>query len=175
MKERSGANTTTTASRPSEHECTDVLVPFVVLVDLYANEVGFGAKPVHPADTALPTAAHARAALLVRLSDAALCAGPLAKRVPFFRGDALHERRVHGVEHVEARQRQRRLCLSVLLRGADRPDDDDPRQLRRAQDEPRVRRYRRFRRGLRERDGREGRMHCAVDDGACGGGEGYVV
>ena len=143
----------------------------------------FGAEPVHPPDAALPTAAHARATLLVRLGDAALCARALAERMPLLRRDAGHERRVHGVEHVEVRERRRSLhvALPAVLadeerrRGADRPDDDDPRQLRRAQDEARARRDRRLRRRLRECDGGERGVHRAIDDCARGGGECDVV
>ena len=92
--------------------------------------MGLGAEPVHPADALLPSAAHARTALLVRLGDAALCPRALAERVPLLGRDAGHERGVHGVEHVEVRQRQRRLGLARVAafgsRGADRPDDDHP-------------------------------------------------
>ena len=141
--------------------------------------MGLGAEPIHPANALLPSAAHARTALLVRLGDAALRLRALAERVPLLGRDAGHERRVHGVEHVEVRQRQRRLGLArvagLARRGADRPDDDDPGQLWRAQHEARARWDRRFRRGLSECDGREGRVHRAIDDGACGGGECDVV
>ena len=141
--------------------------------------MGLGAQPVHPADALLPSAAHARTAFLVRLGDAALRPRTLAERVPLLGRDTGHERGVHRVEHVEVRQRQRRLGLARVValarRGADRPDDDHPGQLRRAQDEPRARWDRRFRRGLGECDGREGRVHCAIDDGACGWGERDVV
>ena len=143
----------------------------------------FGAEPVHSPDTALPTAAHARATFLVRLGDAALCARTLAERMPLLGRDAGHEGRVHGVEHVEVRQRRRRLHLALLAvlteeerrRGADWPDHDDPRQLRRAQDEAGARRDRRLRRRLRERDGWERGVHRAIDNCARGGGECYVV
>jgi hypothetical protein len=91
--------------------------------------VGFRPEPIHPADTDFPTAAHARAPLLVRPGDTALCAGALAERVPLLWCDGGHERCVHGIEHVEVRQCQRRLgpALRLLaMRRAYRADDNDP-------------------------------------------------
>ena len=167
---------------PTKHESADVLA-LVTLVNLDADQMRLGAEPIHPPHAALPAAAHARAAHLVRLGDAALRARALPERVPLLGRDAGHERRVHGVEHVEVRQRRRRLhvALPAVLadeerrRGADRPDGDDPGQLRRAQEEARARGERWLRRRLRERDGREGRVHRAIDDCARRGGECDVV
>ena len=115
------------------------------------------AKPIDPAHAAVPPAAHARTPLLVRLRNAALRARALPERMPLLRRDAGHEGRVHGVEHVEIRERRRALRLALLAvfayeerrRRADRSDSDDPGQLRRAQDEPRARWDRRLRRRLR--------------------------
>ena len=101
----------------AKHEPADVLTRFVALVDLHADEMRFGAEPVDPADAALPTAAHARAALFVRLGDATLLTGALAESSPLLGGNAGHERRVHRVEHVEVRQscRGRRLALAAAF------------------------------------------------------------
>jgi hypothetical protein len=141
--------------------------------------MGLGAEPVQPADSVFPSAAHARAALLVRPGDAALRAGALAERVPFPGRHAGHERPVHGVEHIEVRQRQSHLCLALAdgdaLGGLDGPDDHDPRQLWRAQDEARACRYRWFCCGLCEGDGWKRRVQCAIDDCPRGRGECYVV
>ena len=88
----------------AKHEPSDVLT-LVALVDLDADEMCFGAEPVDSADPFLPTAAHAGAALLVRLGDATLSSGALAKRGPLLGCHSGHERRMYGIEHVEVRQR----------------------------------------------------------------------
>jgi hypothetical protein len=164
------------SSRPSKHETSDVLVPFVVLVDLDTNEMGLGAEPVHPTNALLPSATHTRTTLLVSLGDPTLSTRALAERVPLLGRDGGHECGVNRVENVQIRQRQRRLWPAILARrGTDRSDDDDPGQFRRAKDESRARWDRRFRRWLGECDGWEGRVHRAINDGACGWGEGDVV
>lgn len=100
----------------SKHEPADILTRFVALIDLDTNKMRFGAEPVQSADPALPTAAHAGAALLVCLGDATLRAGALAECGPLLGGHSGHERRVHRVEHVEVRQRcrGRRLALAAF-------------------------------------------------------------
>ncbi len=100
-------------SSPAKHEPADVLSRFIALVDLDTDQMRFGAEPVHPADPALPAAAHACAALLVRLGDAALCTGAFAERGPLLWGHAGHEGRMHRVEHIEVRQRRRGRHLAL--------------------------------------------------------------
>jgi hypothetical protein len=76
--------------------------------------------------------------------------------MPLLRRDASHERGVHGIEHVEVRERSGALDLALLAvfayeegrRGADRADGDDPGQLWRSEDETGARWDRRFGRGL---------------------------
>lgn len=88
-----------------KHEPADVLTRLVVLVDLDADEMYFGAEPVNSADPLLPTAAHAGATLLVCLGDATLSSGALTERSPLLGCHSGHERRMHRIEHVEVRQR----------------------------------------------------------------------
>ncbi len=97
----------------------DVLTRFVALVDLDADQMRFGAEPVHPADPALPIAAHARAALLVRLGDATLPRGSPHRARITLGGHTGHERRVRRVEHVEVRQRYRGRRLALATAFAD--------------------------------------------------------
>lgn len=116
----------------------------------------FRSEPIHPPHAALPPTSHARAPLLVRLRDPALRARALAERMPLLWRDAGHERGVHGIEHVEVRERSRALGLALLAiladeegrRGADRANGDDPGQFWRSEDEAGARWDRRFGRGL---------------------------
>jgi hypothetical protein len=90
---------------PTKHELANVLPSLTALVNLHTNQMRFRAEPVHPPHTALPTTSHARTPLLVRLRNAALRSRALPERMPLLGRDAGHERGVHGIEHVEVRER----------------------------------------------------------------------
>lgn len=181
MRERGGGFSI--PSGPAKHESADVLARLVAFVNLDAHQVRLGTEPVQPTNPTLPAASHARAALFVRLSDAALRARTLAERVPLLRRHARHERLVHGVENVEVRERHRSLGLALFAartdeegwRGADWPDFDVPRQLWRAQDEARAGWNRRLRRGLGQGDCRHWCVDRSIYDRPRGWGKGDIV
>ena len=100
------SSSTLARRRPRKHEPADILAALVAFINLDADEMRFRAEPINPPNAALPSAAHTRTALLVRLGDAALRARALPEAVPLLGRDAGHEGGVHGVEHVQVRQRR---------------------------------------------------------------------
>ena len=99
----------------------------VILVNLDADQMCFRAEPIHPPNPTHPTASHARTAILVCLGDAALRPRALPDRMSLLRHDTGNERRVHGEE---VRQRRQRFPISSKedRRGTYRSGGYDPGQ-----------------------------------------------
>ena len=135
-------------ARRTKYEPAGDLARLVVLVNLDTDQMSVRAQPIHPPHATLPPASNLHTPILVRLGNAALRVRARPQRVPLLGGGAGQERLVHGVEHVEVRQHRQRLDPALLLLFA-AGDDDEPGQLRRAQDEAQARRYRRLCRRLR--------------------------